>query len=272
VRAVPWWIGRQTRLAILLACLLAALFALLSARTDVFSATTKGEQNPRRWCGYVPPALPSVPFSEVRKLRASLFPLIERLSPARYAFGPVAPEVVWSDNPPAAPSSRPPRGLWPASFEMRTWAQDPRLKGTFDDVVADVFLFADSRHAASFYTHAASARCHETGVARPASRPSGARLLTWVNPDAYLQDDLFLLSGTRVYRFSQVPPRQHNGRASSVEQQQALARIQSLACELPAPGTPTASLSCLPRGQAPRQASRSSAGRAARRGCVPGCR
>ncbi len=237
--AVPWWIGRQTRLAILLACLLAALVALLSARTNVFSATTKREASPRRWCGYVPPALASVPFGEIRRLRASLLAVMEPLSRVRYAFGPVAPEVVWSDNPPASLSSAPPRGLWPASFEMRTWAPDPRLKRTFDDDVADVFLFAGMRDAAGFYTRATSARCHEGGIARPAGRPSGARLLTWVNPDAYLQDDLFLFSGTRVYRVSQVPPRQYDRRASSVEQQAVIVRIESLACELPAAGCRT---------------------------------
>jgi len=242
VSAVPWWIGRQARLALLLACLLAALLALLSTRTDVFSAAASGEHNPRSWCGYVPPALASVPFGEVRQLRAGLLAVMEPLSPVRYAYGPVAPEVVWSDNPPTSFSSRRTSWLWPASFEMRTWAADPRLAGTVEDVVADVFLFTGLRQADRFYARAASARCHEAGIARPASRPGGARLLTWVNPDAVTQDDVFVLSGARVYRFSLVPPHQRDHQVPSAEQQAAFTRIEDLAC-----GIPALALSCLPR-------------------------
>jgi hypothetical protein len=227
------------RLVVLLACLLAALAALLGTRTNVFSAAASGEEKPRSWCGYVPPALASVPFDEVAQLRASLLAVIAPLSRARYAWGSAAPEALWNDRAPTPLSAHSQERLWPASYEMRVWTPNPQLQGTFDDVVADVFSFASSRQADRFDERAASARCHAAGIAGAPSRPRRARLLTWVNPDGYTQDDVILASGARVYRVDIVPPRQRNQHVSGAAQQAALTRIESLACELPAAGCGT---------------------------------
>jgi hypothetical protein len=163
-------------------------------------------------------------------LRASVLAVMAPLARSRYAFGSVSPEDAWSDELPQALSSPSAGGSWPASYEMRSWVTDPQLAPQHDDIVADVFQFADREHARQFFAGASVARCHRKGTSPHASQPPQARDLVWINPDGVTQEDVFLLRGRRVYRVSNVRPPAH---PSSHQQQTGARRVDALACGLP---------------------------------------
>jgi hypothetical protein len=140
---IPWWAGSRARLPALLACLALAVLGLLHSRTGVFSAASETAPSWQRCIPDVPP-LATVELPALRSLRDSLLPVMAPLGRSRYAAGTVSTEVAWSDNSPEPlGSSRLGGGLWPASYEMRTWASNG------DDIVAEVFLFADSKRLCS---------------------------------------------------------------------------------------------------------------------------
>jgi hypothetical protein len=147
------------------------------------------------------------------------------LARARYAWGVVPAEVAWSDNAPQGIRASEREGLWPASYEMRSWTIDPQLSPELDDVVADVFVFTDPVQAHRFFAEATSPRCHLDGIARATSEPPQASNLIWVNPDNATQEDVFLLRGARVYRISDVRPARSSW-------QPGVSRVNVLACAL----------------------------------------
>jgi hypothetical protein len=225
----PWWAGSRARLSALLACLVLALLGLLHGRAGVFSAA--GEPSPS-WRRCIPPVPPlaTVDFPGLYSLRGSLLGVMSPLARVRYAAGIVSTEVAWSDNSPARlRSSRLEGGLWPASYEMRTWA------GNGEDIVADVFQFASAGQAQSFFERAASTHCHRAATEREASRPPRARNLVWVNPDGPTQEDVYMLRGTRVYRVGEVRVERQ---PAGVEQQAGVSRVNTLACALPGAACP----------------------------------
>ncbi len=232
---VPWWLGRRVRLPVLLVCLGIAVFALLGSHNSILSRGSGSSAASPDWCVPVtPPPLRNVPWRQVEDLRASLLPVMAPLARSRYAWGIVSAEDVWTVNSPQSIRSSEMDGLWPASYEMRSWAIDPQLAPEQDDIVADVFLFAASGQARRFFAEATGTRCHRDGTERPASQPPQARNLTWVNPDGPTQEDVFLLRGPRVYRIGDVRPRTH----SSAEQRPGVSRINALACALPGANCP----------------------------------
>jgi len=150
------------------------------------------------------------------------------LSRSRYEWGTVPPEVVWTDNSPQSIGASEADGLWPASYEMRSWVTDPLLAPERDDIAADVFLFADSAHARRFFAEATASRCHRDSTEQPASEPPQARNLIWVNPDGPTEEDVFLLRGPLVYRIVDVRPTTR----FRAEQQPGVSRVNALACAL----------------------------------------
>ena len=232
---MPWWTSGRLRLSLLLACLAAAIVALLAGGNGFSSSSSGNAVASGSRCAPATPSLAEASVSELRDLHASLLAMMEPLSRTRYAYGIAAPEAAWFDESPSnLKSSVLADGNWPAGFEMRSWVVDPQLTSTYEDVGADVFMFARAAQARSFFIEASSARCHRAGVEGLASRPPLAHTLTWVNPDDAAEQDVFLLRGPLVYRVAVVRPQ---GRAPSTSQRQAgLARAAALACALPDAG------------------------------------
>jgi hypothetical protein len=117
-----------------------------------------------------------------------------------YEQGMVGPQLAWTDEEPSMRPLADYEGTVPAGYEIRWWAP------TRHNVVADLMLFEDARGAREFVDRAASTRCREKATAAPASFPAGGRNLEWRNPYGFMQQDLFLARGARVYRLSVVPP------------------------------------------------------------------
>jgi hypothetical protein len=232
---MPWWTNARLRLSLLLACLAAAIAVLLAGGSGFSSSSSGTAIGTPHSCVPVTPQLAQASVSELRDLHASLLAMMEPLSRTRYAYGIAAPQAAWLDESPSnLRSSVLADGNWPAAFEMRSWVVDPQLKSAYEDVGADVFMFAGAPQARSFFIQASSARCHRAGVEGSASRPLLARTLTWVNPDKAAEEDIFLLRGPRVYRVAVVRPQ---GRTPSASQRRAgLARAAALACALPDAG------------------------------------
>jgi hypothetical protein len=232
---MPWWTSGRLRLSLLLACLAAAIVALLAGGSGFSSSSSGTAIGTEHSCAPVTPQLAQASVSELRDLHASLLAMMEPLSRTRYAYGIAAPEAAWLDESPSnLRSSVLADGNWPAGFEMRSWVVDPQVTSEYEGVGADVFMFADAAQAGSFFMEASSARCHRAGIEGSAGQPPQARTLAWVNPDDAAEQDVFLLRGRRVYRVAVVRPQ---GRTPSASQRQAgLARAAALACALPDAG------------------------------------
>jgi hypothetical protein len=226
VPRVPWWMGQRVRLSALVVCLAIAVLGLLSARSNILSSRA-GARSAGIEC--VPTSIPSLTTAtlhDLLELRTRLLPVMAPINTRRHVWGPVPPEAVWSDNlARGVPSARLPSGLWPSSYEMGAWGQG-------ENVVADVFLFANSRQARRFFEQASSAHCHRHGSVQPASRPPQARNLVWVNPDGPTQEDVFLLRGRRVYRVGRVGAGPVHGRPTGADQAAGVAKVDALACNL----------------------------------------
>lgn len=147
-----------------------------------------------------------------------------------YEEGPVPSATAWREQRPEAPSVSPGRRR-PGGYEMRWWAPDG------DDVVADVFVFADSRAAARYAALAASVQCRRGAREQPIERPARARAISWVNPTGTHEVDLYLTSGSRVYRVADAPT---VSARFGPHLERALQTIEILACLLPDAG-------CAPR-------------------------
>jgi hypothetical protein len=212
---------------VLLACLSAAVVALLASRTSLLGAVGVGAGGSAAaastWC--VPNGLPEVARADVEEL-LELHAGVSAAAPRsgrRYAAGIARPGDVWSDDEPRTlRATRSAGGRWPAGYEMRWWTGDY-------DAVADVFVFAGPRPARKFFDLAASRRCHRDGAPRATALPPAARELAWTNPDDAAQEDVFLLRGRRVYRVAAVRLR----RTPSVTRRIDFEFVDAMACALP---------------------------------------
>ncbi len=87
--------------------------------------------------------------------------------------------------------------------------------------------------ARDFFQRASSAHCRPAGAQIPVPSPPNARDLVWRNPDEVIQDDVYLLRGSRVYRISDVRPQNPRVSPRSTEQRIGLSIVNNLACALP---------------------------------------
>ena len=212
---------------VLLACLSAAVAALLASRSSLLGAVGIGAGGSAAaastWC--VPNGLPEVAradVDELLELRADVSAAALR-SGRRYAAGIARPGDVWSDDEPQTlRATRIAGGRWPAAYEMRWWTPDY-------DAVADVFAFAGTSPARRFFDLAASPRCHRDSGPRATALPLAARELAWTNPDDAAQEDVFLLRGRRVYRIAAVRLR----RTPLVTRRVDFEFADAMACALP---------------------------------------
>ena len=143
-----------------------------------------------------------------------------------YEQGPVPSIAAWSDSEPGTSASLPPGPRQQGSYEMRWWL------GNGDDVVADVLLFVDAGQAQDFFDRASSTECRPESSARAASFPPGGRNLAWRNPDGFMQEDVFLLRGRRVYRVAAVTAGADR-RITAAARREAFSLVDGLACALP---------------------------------------
>ena len=220
------WNSTAVRLGGLLLCLAVLVFALVAKAGD-----GSGSSHSTSACVGRVPSPATIDFAELTRLRATLLGAMARAGGHRYQGGVAQPTALWTDDSPQpVASAREENRSWPAGYEIRQWS------GAGDDVAADAFAFRTPAQARALFDAASSARCHEHGKVARAFSPVGARNLVWVNPDAALQADAFLLHGSTVYRVAVVRgrhspvPTASNGRATTV------AIANGLACALPGAG------------------------------------
>ncbi len=220
------WNSAAIRLVGLLLCLGVLVFVLVAKAGGGDAGGSS-----RGFSACVPrlPSPTTVDFAELMKLRATLLEPMARTGGRRYEGGMAAPGTFWSDaSPQTIAAARGQGGTWPAGYEIRQWTN------AGDDVAADVFRFRTPAQARALFNAASSAHCHEHGKTAPAFSPPGARNLVWVNPDAALQGDAFLLRGSTVYRVAVVHGRHSAARSASSQRPTTVAIANRLACELPA--------------------------------------
>jgi hypothetical protein len=222
-REVPWWLTTRARLSVLIACLALTVLALTTSRTSVFSGG--GSARAAGTCpGQVLPELRTVSDGGLAGLRARLLPLARVLGGRSSAAGIVPPVVPWTDYPPASlASAREAGDHFPGAYELRQRDRDS------DEIVSDVFLFSGPGDARRFFAKASSGGCRQQAAAAAASSPSGARNLSWRNPDGLAEQDVFLLAGPAVYRISAVHPQGARPPSPS----DGLPTLDRLACILP---------------------------------------
>jgi hypothetical protein len=247
----PRWASRGLRLGVLLVCLAVSLIALVDTRIAWFGLGAGGAQaGGLRFLAGCPgreaPEVANVSTADLPALGDEL----SRIMPADvgrvYESGQIAASNLWSDD---EPQPRPPAGpSTPAAYEVRWWALD--RDGNEDDVVADVLEFASAAQAEDTLALAASPRCRSSSshaAVHALSFPTGARELSWVNPDHIQQWDVLFVRGRRLYRVSDVPPEYllttTGARHDELERARAGATPDALACALPAAGCPASASS-----------------------------
>lgn|GEM_PF-1763482 len=246
----PWWANSHLRLGLLLAGLMAAVLALLSARVGLFDLGSGPAQ--ARAAAFAPgcpgrgaPEVERIPVANLAALRNAA----SRTMPPRvarvYEMGTITTSNLWSDNQPLGQSSSSSlaRSV-PAGYEMRWWALD--REGNEDDVVADVLEFATKRQAEGALARAASTSCRRDAAAHAGHFPSDARHLFWINPDNAREWDVLFVRGHRLYRVGDVPPAYPPARGPAqrtLERLGANATVEVLACALPGAACPARGLS-----------------------------
>jgi hypothetical protein len=155
---------------------------------------------------------------------------VARVVPQRvarlYEEGSIETAGAWTDEEPAGPPVSA-SATRPGGYEMRWWAPNG------DDLVADVWQFADAGRARRFVAMASSVHCRRDASRVVTQTPPSAADLTWLNPDDAAQADVFIRQGARVYRVADAPAGQHGGRIVPGALRRALATIDALACLLP---------------------------------------
>jgi hypothetical protein len=230
---LPWWANSRLRLSSLLLYLGLAVIGLLTSGTHILSGSG-GSANASGTCVPRTPPLVRVPLSEIERLRMALRVVMAPIARYRYAWGTVSVDQPWLDETPQSLAvSRLAGGLWPASYEMRSWAANPGLAMRGDDIGADAFMFAAPDEAQRFFMQASDVSCHRQGGAWSPLRPPRARELLWVNPDDVLEQDVLLQRGRYVYRIVVVGRQSPPALPARSETRAAVATADALACRLP---------------------------------------
>jgi hypothetical protein len=198
------WASRPPRLALLLACLLVAVIALLGTRGTWFAlggAQAGGGYFAAGCPGARAPEVASVARRALPALREQLSAIMPAPLGRVYEAGSITTGNLWTDDDPQPPPSS---STVPAGYEIRWWALD--RDGDEDDVAADVLEFATPAQARDALALAVSPHCRRDGAVRAARFPAGASELHWVNPDNAPQWDVTFSRGRRLYRVGDVPP------------------------------------------------------------------
>ena len=172
------------------------------------------------------PEVTQVVPSRLGTLRTSIAGVLPGRVGRLYEEGPVTAGDAFTDNQPLAPAVSP-TARRPAAYEMRWWSPNR------DDIVADVFEFADVATAQRFLERALSTRCRISGQQAPVVRPAQGGNLAWVNPDGYAQADIYLSRGRRVDRVGEVPAGMRTSRLLPGGLRRAFYTVDTLACLIP---------------------------------------
>lgn len=170
------------------------------------------------------PALASVGRTRLLGLRASEERMMAGVDAdlRPYEEGLVPATSAWTDAEPTAWAANSDR--WPAGYEMRWWTRDR------DDVVADIYVFADPKQARDFSRLVLRAKCRAERTVSAAPTPTGAQDLEWRNPLSFTQEDVYLQRGRYVYRVSVVRPGpESEGAPSRPSRSAAFALVNELA-------------------------------------------
>jgi hypothetical protein len=172
------------------------------------------------------PALRTVDLKRLDRLRQEIIaPAVFGADLHSYEEGFVGTAAAFSDQEPTMqPISTSDKGV-EAGYEIRWWTPSRH------DVVADVWLFEDADAAGDFLDRATSTRCREEARETTASRPGGGVNLEWRNPYGFMQQDLYLARGPRVYRLATVVPGAPDHPVSSVRHE-GFKLANALGCEL----------------------------------------
>ena len=232
------WNATWLRLGLLLACMAAALVALVDQRGILWASGGSAQAGVVHGCaGRLAPQTALLGGVGRAQLRDAVLAASPAQAAGPYEQGAVGTPNLWSDNNP-----RPGAG---GGYEARWWALD--AEGRLDDVVVDVLRYASASQAQQALLAAADPRCHRRGKAAAAALPAGARLLGWQNPDNAWQQDTLFARAALLYRVSDAPP--GVGAAEVVQQaregDRASAVTQALACLLPRADCPQAPLAAL---------------------------
>ena len=206
-----------------------AVYAL-AARTSVFgttSATAGGGASLVANCpSQTVPSVEDVSVATLRGLREDLRGVMFGRERRLYEQGVATSSDAWSDSEPGKHTALPAGARDPGGYEMRWWAADN------DDVVADVFVFADTSRARAFFERASSTRCRAASMALATSSPPSGRNLVWRNPDNLAQEDVYLLRDQHVYRIAVVLARA-GSTSTAASRTTAFSLVNELACTLP---------------------------------------
>ena len=209
-----------------LLCVLAGVAAYLIARGGSSSTTPSAMACANETAA---PKVRQVGPSEVSPLREE----VERLVPDRiarlYEEGTVTARVAWNDSEPSPPPVSP-AARRPDAYEMRWWAPNG------DDLVGDVFVFANRAAAQRYLSLATSTSCRRKSTRSPGTRTPGAVNLSWLNPDGAAQADVYFARGSRVYRLADAPAGQRDGEIRVGSLARAFATLDVLGCLLPHAG------------------------------------
>jgi hypothetical protein len=142
-----------------------------------------------------------------------------------YEEGFVGVGAAFSDQEPTMqPISTSDEGV-EAGYEIRWWTPSRH------DVVADVWLFENADGAHDFIDQATSLHCRESARKTMAPAPQGGVDFEWRNPFGFMQQDLYLEQGPRVYRLALVAPGAPDHPVSSVRRE-GFQLVNALGCEL----------------------------------------
>lgn len=230
---IPLWANQRARLMMPLACLAVLVINLVTTSWNGFLGIGNPSQSRTdgAWAVGCPardaPSVASVSPGYIAELQADMESVMRGRHGRLYSLGVVTSENAWSDNYPQPGVTLPKTARIPGAYEIRWWAPNR------DDVVADVFVFAQTGQARRFFERASSARCRPASAATSTSSPPNAQNLMWRNPDDVFQEDVYLLRANRVYRVSDVRARSGQRTPSSIERKEAFSIVDHLACALP---------------------------------------
>jgi hypothetical protein len=172
------------------------------------------------------PALRTVDLQHLNRLREGI--TAEAVFGAElhsYEEGFVGTAAAFSDQEPTMqPISTSDEGV-EAGYEIRWWTPSRH------DVVADVWAFEDANSAGEFVDQATSSRCRTAARETMAPAPDGGVNLEWRNPFGFMQQDLYLQRGARVYRLSVVVPGAPDHPVIPVRRE-GFKLVDALGCEL----------------------------------------
>jgi hypothetical protein len=176
--------------------------------------------------GSATPALRTVDLQDLNRLREGITAeAVFGTELHSYEEGFVGTAAAFSDQEPTMqPISTSDEGV-EAGYEIRWWTPSRH------DVVADVWAFGDAGSAGEFVDQATSPRCRTAARETTAPAPDAGVDLEWRNPFGFMQQDLYLQRGVRVYRLSVVVPGAPDHPVTPVRRE-GFELVNGLGCEL----------------------------------------